>query len=271
MYINSIFFILFNMKKYYRYFLIVIFAIFSFYYTDKTIELSKYNNAILVSLNDYADIVNSSCIEGEINDDGVILGMSGLSVDKEKSYSYMKGIGFREDLIQYKKEKCILNKEDNVDKYILSGNKYERKISIVIDINNYKYYEDMINKMNKESFDINLLVSFNDLDRINYKTNLLLKTNTDNIKDFKSKVKDFYCVKYNNFNVLEYCKKEKINTIKIKNYIEKDLLLNTKKILDKGIIIFIKENETNNNELTSTINYIKSRGYKIVSMNELLS
>lgn len=54
------------------------------------------------------------------------------------------------------------------------------------------------------------------------------------------------------------------------NYIDKDLFSNTKKILDKGIIIFIKENNNNLNEFLSTIKYIKSRGYNIVSINELL-
>ena len=54
------------------------------------------------------------------------------------------------------------------------------------------------------------------------------------------------------------------------NYIDSYLLSNTKKILDKGIIIFIKENNNNLNELLPTIKYIKSRGYNIVSINELL-
>ena len=39
--------------------------------------------------NDYAKNKDESCIEGEINKDGIILGYSGISVDKNKSYSNM--------------------------------------------------------------------------------------------------------------------------------------------------------------------------------------
>lgn len=60
-------------------------------------------------------------------------------------------------------------------------------------------------------------------------------------------------------------------SINIMNYFDNSLLSNTKKILDKGIIIFIKENKSNLNELLPTIKYIKSRGYNIVSIDELLS
>ena len=252
-----------------KYLLIIIFTIFSFYYTDKVIELSEYNNTILASINDYASIYDNECIEGQINNEGIILGLNGISVDKNKSYSNMKGIGFNKDLLEYKKNKCILNKEDNLDKYILSGNTHENNISLVIDMNDFNYYKDLEIISNREKIELNYLVNIN-----NYRAdlkNILFKTNTDNIKKFKKLFNNFYCVKTNDFDILSYCKKEKINTIKIVNYIDKDLLLNTKKILNKGIIIFIKENYQNTSELSSTINYIKSRGYNIVSIDKLLS
>ncbi len=255
------------MKPYLKYLLILFFTIFSLYYTDKVIELSEYNNTILTSINDYASVYDNECIEGYINKDGIVLGYSGIKIDKSKSYSNMKGIGFKKDLLEFKKNKCILNKEDNLDKYILSGNNHEKNISLVIDMIDYKLYSKIESIKELESININYLV-----DKSHYDLeNILYKTNKNDIKDFKKKASHFYCVNYNNYDLLEYCKKEKINTIKIINYIDKDLLLNTKKILDKGVIIFIKENNQNIIELDSTIKYIKSRGYRIVSIDELLS
>ncbi len=259
------------MKNYLKYIGIIIFTIFSFYYTDKVIELSEYNNTILASINDYANVNNKKCIEGEINDEGIIIGLSGISVDVNKSYSNMKGIGFKEDLIEFKKDKCILNKDDNKNKYIISSNKVNNNISFVIDINNMDNYEEMIEISNIENVKLNILVSNNDFDKLSYKENILLKTSNNNIKNFKKKISNFYCVKYNSFDVIEYCAKEGINSIKIKNYISNNLLLNIKKNLDKGQIYFIKENKFNLNELSATIKYIKSRGYSIVSIDELLS
>ena len=257
------------MKNYLKYIGIVLFTIFSFYYTDKVLELSEYNNTILVSIDDYALLNDKKCREGSINEEGIILGMSGISVDKNKSYSNMKGIGFREDLIEYKSDKCILNKDDNKDKYIISSNKYNNNISLVIDTVNLEYYEDMVSIAENENVHLNILVSNNNYDNLLYKENILLKTNSDIIKEFKKKCPNFYCVNYNSFDVIDYCAKEGINSIKITNYIDSNLLLYMKKNLDKGKIYFIKENIYNLNELLSTIKYIKSRGYNIVSINEL--
>ena len=80
-----------------------------------------------------------------------------------------------------------------------------------------------------------------------------------------------YCVKTNDYEIINDCKKEKINSIRIINYINDNLLLNIKRIVDNGVIIFIKENGVNTKELSSSIKYIKSRGYEIVSIDELLS
>ena len=168
------------MKNYFKYFVIVIITIFSFYYANRVIELSEINNTILVSIDNYASINDSKCIEGEINNDGIILGLSGIVVDKNKSYSNMKGIGFKEELIEFKKNKCILNKEDNLDKYILSGNKYERKVSLVIDIDTLMYYDKIKYIFDSEKVIMNTLTNLYNLNKID-KKNILYKDNSDNL------------------------------------------------------------------------------------------
>ena len=257
------------MKKYFKYVILFVMICFSFYYTSIVKNLSDKNNVVISLINEYSVANDVKCIEGYINEDGVVLSYNGHIVDKENSYSNMKGSVFSESLIEYKKDNCILTKENNVDKYIISGNKNSRNISIVIDIDDKLYYKDMKKIFDSEKVDINYLVSFNDIDLVN--KNILIKTNINNIKKFKSKINSFYCVKYNEFDILKYCKKEHINSIKMINYINSDLLLNTKRILGNGIIIFIKENESNYMELLSTIKYIKSRGFNIVSIDELFS
>ena len=259
------------MKKYFEYLLVLSFVLFSLYYTDKVIELSNYNDVIRTSINDYASITDRNCIEGKINEKGIVLGFDGLKVNKNKSYSNMKGIGFKEELVEYDKEKCILNREDNLDKYIVSGNTSEKRISLVIDIDSLKYYKKMYDIASHEKVTLNYLISYNAVDKFDIKDNILLKTNVDNIKKFKKKVKSFYCVKYYKEDILEYCKKEKINSINILNYVFNDLLFAMKDSLSPGEIYFIKENESNYLELDSTIKYIKSRGYNIISVDELLS
>ena len=70
------------MKNYFKYFLIIGFVLFSFYYTDKVTKISEQNNVIMASINDYAIKHDSKCIEGSITEDGIVLGLSGISVNK---------------------------------------------------------------------------------------------------------------------------------------------------------------------------------------------
>ena len=50
------------MKSYLKYIIVIFFALFSFYYTDKVIELSNYNDTILTSINDYASLKDTKCL-----------------------------------------------------------------------------------------------------------------------------------------------------------------------------------------------------------------
>lgn len=249
-----------------KYILLIFIVILSFMYTNKVVDYSRINNTILTSIEEYSKENNKYCIEGKINELGIILSFDGKIVDKNKSYSNMKGNLFNENLIEYKEDDCILNKENNLDKYIISGNEIENNISLVIDIINEKSYKEMINIFEKNEVQYNLLVNDNYDDT--YTNNLLYKGT--NIKEFTKKYENIFCVQYKE-DILEQCKNRKINSIKIINYIDDNLYQNIKKLLNKGNIYFIKESNKNLNNLEITIKYIKSRGYNIVSVNELLS
>lgn len=253
--------------KYFKYLFLIFIVMFSFIYTDKVIDYSKVNNTILVSIEEYAKKHDKKCIEGKINEIGIILSFDGKIVDKNKSYSNMKGNIFNEKLIEFKEDECILNKENNLDKYIIKGNEVENNISLVIDVTNKKYYSSMIEIFNKNNLDYNLLINDSFEEQLNTKT-ILYKGN--NVKDIIDKYETIYCVEYNN-NILEQCKKEKLSTIKRINQINDSLSTNIKKLLNKGDIYFIKESSKNLSELELTIKYIQSRGYKIVNIDELLS
>ncbi len=263
------------MKRYYKYILISMFVLFSFYYTDKIITMSEHNNVIMNSIVEYASINDYKCKEGEITSDGIVLGLSGLSVNKNKSYSNMKGIGFKKELIEYKNEECILSKKNNLDKYIIRGNNYLNNVSIVIDINDGKSFLKMMKIADNKGYILNLLFNYemlnSNIDNISNYSNILFKgKNREELNSFmKILHNEFYCTNKDE-DIIEVCKNKKLSSINVINYIDKDLLINTKKILDKGVIIFIKENEFNLNELSATLNYIKSRGYNIVSINDLL-
>ena len=167
------------MKNYFKYFLIIGFVVFSFYYTDKVTKISEQNNVIMASINDYALKHDSKCIEGSITEDGVILGLSGISVNKNKSYSNMKGIGFNEKLIEYNKDECILSINNNYDKYIVAGNNHNNNVSLIIDVNNGKYFSKMLKIAENKEVTVNLLFNYETLNKyiesISNHNNILFK------------------------------------------------------------------------------------------------
>lgn len=246
--------------RYFKFILLIIICIFIYIYTDRLIKYSVNNNYILDEIDKYARVNNRYCIEGSISEEGIILGYNGILVDKEKSFSNMKGGLFNEDKLVFMRDECILNSRDNLDKYIISGNIHEKNISIVIDVVNHNYYEDMIKIFDEFNIKYNLMV--NDYYE-GSQTNLVYKGN--NVDYFDSVI----CVYYDEDNLKE-CERKGFNTLKIVNYIDIDLFSNIKKFLNKGNIIFIKESYNNLNELRITLNYIKSRGFNVISVNELL-
>ena len=134
----------------------------------------------------------------------------------------------------------------------------------------------MLKVADNNNIELNILMNYNtlfdEINNIENHSNVLFKGKSKKELDSFINIlhNEFYCVTDNDA-VLEICRNKKINSIKPINYISNDLLSNTKKILDKGVIIFIKETNSNLNELSSTIKYIKSRGYNIVSIDVLLS
>ncbi len=251
------------MNNYFKYLLIICLFCFSVYYTKRINELSLSNNEIMVSINEYASIHDYKCNEGYINEDGVVLGHSGLFVDKNKSLSYMKGIGFKEELVQYKKDECILNLKDNYDKYIISGNKNIKSISIVINVIDFKYIDEMVSVFEKNLVPYELLVSKDNI----LEEFCLFKGSASEIKDIKNK--NVMCTNMES-DILSECSSYKINSIKVMNHVRENLIFNIKNTLENGNIYFIDENYNNSKELSLCLKYIKSRGFDIVKINKLL-
>ena len=71
--------------------------------------------------------------------------------------------------------------------------------------------------------------------------------------------------------VLNLCSKLKLHTIKPSLEIHNNLYREVKNNIDNSMIISIDINSYNLKELSSTIDYIKEKGYKIVLLRDLLS
>ena len=273
-----------NIKKFTQVFSILLLAGFSFFYTEKVTQIVRNNDPIMLKIKDAKKTISVAKIDPVINNDEYITGVNGCDIDVDKSYTKMKNVG------EYKEELLVLS-ETVIDKkiknkYIISGNKNEKNVSIVLIIKD-KLNNNLVNYLNSKKVNANFFIDGN-----------YLSKNIVNIKELASnhniyylgtdgKYSDKYMIYNNNLinintkNESNYCitdkKDEKLlklctdydmKTIKA-DYIENNILDTIKNNLTNGeIIVFNSEDEE---EIKISINYILSKGYNIVSLNNLLN
>lgn len=271
-------------KKIIQVVLVCFLICFSFYYTEKSVDLVKYTDPIMKEIKNNATNYKVQTSDALVTEDEVLPGYNGLEVDYESSYQAMKRIG------QYDKDRLVLKEttpkvsiKDHYDKYIIKGNYLKDTVGLVflldekINVNQItnvldakgvtatfittnKYLEDnpkIIYELAKADYEIELTITDED--------ELVLARNTlKNIINYSGE----YCyLEEKNENVLKICEKSKMHSIlptfSVSSF--KDL----KDHLESGAIIKINNNEIK--ELSTIINYIKQRGYTLENLTYLLS
>ena len=266
------------MKSKYKIIGIMLLSGFSFFYTYKVSSIIKDNDPIMTRINNIEDTLIVSKVDPIINNDEYITGINGCVINKEESYSKMKvNNEFNEDLIVMKEDKVM----EDLNKYIIGGNKLNRKVSIILtnydneEINNFIINNDIkINYFidgNNIKKDISTLINLKG-NKYNYGRNKeyinkyivydnsLIKTNFSN--------EPSYClVTTKQKDTLSLCSKYNMKTIKTEE-IKEDILSTVKTTLENGKIFLI--NSSSLEDIKYSINYILSKGYKIVYLDELL-
>ena len=266
------------MKSKYKIIGIMLLSGFSFFYTYKVSSIIKDNDPIMTRINNIEDTLIVSKVDPIINNDEYITGINGCVINKEESYSKMKvNNEFNEDLIVMKEDKVM----EDLNKYIIGGNKLNRKVSIILtnydneEINNFIINNDIkINYFidgNNIKKDISTLINLKG-NKYNYGRNKeyinkyivydnsLIKTNFSN--------EPSYClVTTKQKDTLSLCSKYNMKTIKT-DEIKEDILSTVKTTLENGKIFLI--NSSSLEDIKYSINYILSKGYKIVYLDELL-
>lgn len=278
------------MKKFFEFIGLLSLACFSFFYTDKTLSVVKQMDDIMINLENNKEQNKIESVNASIVDNTIIPGIKGKEIDINKSYKKMKKIGTYDDsLLVFNETTPKISIKNNYDKYIISGNKTKKNISLIflvkeedninkilniLDDNNIKgnffldgnWFEDhntITNKIIKENHVVGTL-GYNN----SYKNNSYIWMNTV-LKSFKSKL-NIYCLKTEDENDLAICAKDKNYTISPTVTIDKDPYINASKNIENGAIIAFEVNSTLNKELNLIIDKIKQKGYNIVTLDTLI-
>ena len=273
------------MKKVLYRFIVLLFLVFSFYYTNKIIDFLKEKDPIMKSIRKTSNKYKIDSIDALIVGNNIIPGKVGKEIDYKKSFSKMKQYGtYNEALTVFKEVKPVVSIDNNYDKYIISGNKDKRSISLV-----FKVYKDtdinrLLKILDEYKVSANFFVDGAFLEHNilllksmkNHELNILSYNNSYDKSLFETSVsyleniieKDVnYCLGEDS---LKLCSKLKLHTIKPSINIKNNLYREVKNNIDNSMIINIDINSYNLKELSSTIDYIRGKGYKIVLLSELL-
>lgn len=261
------------MKKNFQIIGVLTLICFSFFCTEKTVHVIKNTDEIMQKIKDESEKYNTKYIDALIVKDTMIPGLSGLSVDEEKSYEKMKRLGkYDPSLYMYNEEKPSISIYDNYDKYIIKGNSKKRNVSIIF-YGKLKQLKEIHNLLSSNSIkgsylleDITEYNKFSSYIDEEFDFVINKKTNDKN-SDMK-----IYCYnKDNDSDFLNYCALNKYFSVQPSLIVENDLYIKVKQNLDSGLIILLNVNDKTIYELPSVINYLKSKGYELTNLTELIS
>lgn len=280
------------LKKYTSYLGVLVLACFSFYYTDKAVDIVKRNDPIMKSIlanseNYYVDPVSAL-----INGDEMTVGMNGKKVNVDESYQNMKKIDeYNESMLVFDEVIPDISLLNSFDKYIVGGNINKNQVALVFKVDN-SYY---VNTVNNILLDKNVIATFfmdgsvveqnmnqvlelvsngyeienlgydgaYNLDRFGWTNNMISSLTNEDTK--------FCYTDYKNSNILDLCSEHSMYTIKPTVSVNSYPFSTVKNELESGSIISFNLNETTLKELPSIISYIKQKGYDLVTLDELVS
>ena len=263
---------------------------FSFFYTDKVIEVIREEDEIMIELTSVEDIYKVLPVNANVLGNTIIPGLEGRTINIDESYKKMKGTGdFNNKLIVYDAILPEVSISDNKDKFIVQGNNNKQMVSILFILSDNKYFDEIEKVLKSKGVMANYFVSYSYLidnstkikeiegnefysygDSGKYTSDNLLFSN-----NLISRIRDnqaIYCLASNmEEDILKLCSNNDLYTIVPTIIGDKSPYKIIKDNLSSGSIILLSMNQETVKELATLIDYIKGKGYKIGGLSTMLS
>lgn len=272
------------MKKKIEYILMLILFALSLIYTNSATNIIKKEDPIMKSIMKNKNAYKIESVNAKIENDTITPGVNGCEVDINKSYQNMKKINeYTDKMLKYKDLIPEITISNVYNKYITNGNDTKREVSIIVNID--EKVDEVVTMANDNKIKINMFLDseilkngpikiektyihiYNGGVNNNY-DDITIEWMNDIIEDNYNESK--YCINKNkNDNNLMICARNKMHTINPNLIVTHSNLYNIKSLITNGSIIYFDKNNINN--IKSISNYILSKGYKIVFLDELLN
>lgn len=279
------------MKKYLTIFGFGLLIILSMFITDKTTSIMLSNDKLMMTIKEESPHYYISSIDGVIDNNKFIPGISGKEVNIKKSYNAMKKYGvFTNSLLEYNEIKPTNKLKNNYDKYIISGNENKKVVSLIFLVHEEDDIKSIVNILDEKNIKSNFFVDGYWFEKNNYMIPKLIEKDyvvgnlsyngnyndgayiwMDTVIKKIGKQKYGYCYLEKEDNeALRICSMNKNYTIIPNMILNSNYLSSIKKNIKNGMIISLDVNNELVKELSVIIDYIKSKGYEIDNLNGLL-
>lgn len=278
-------------NKLFKYIGIVVLVVISFIYTEKSVLVVREYDPIMIKINENSESFKVIPVDATINENTIIPGYSGKSVNKKKSYYNMKQLGFYNEkslVFNYDKPKNSI--KDVYDKFIIKGNNLKNAVSFVVKVNETDNLDTILNNFEDEKIIATFFIDgkyfdsyTKEVDKIIEAGHTIANLGYDDLYDpsylvwtnnaMRSYSDKFinYCInEEKNIDSLDLCKNRLMYTIS-PNIVVSNGLIDVKDKLSAGSIISIDLNDKTVKQISSIITLVESKGYTIMELTNHLS
>ena len=261
----------------------------SFIYTDKVFNEARGNDPLMKEVISYKKAHDVKPVEPKIKDDEMILGMSGLIINEEKSYKNMKEDDtFNKQKLVYDKKKPNTSITKTYDYYITNGIS-KNMVSIIFKVNNSTNVSELLSLLAKTNVTVNFFIDGSYLEKnvetafsmVNLNSEIYnlgydnkysksMISVTNNLIESITLKDSLFCLnEIKNDNYKDICASKKMLTLSPK--LVNPSITDLKKDLSKGVMIVYDLDEFDTSKFNFIINVIESRGYKIKGLSKLIN
>lgn len=227
------------MKNLFKYIGLTAVLLFSFYYTEKMSNMVINNSSLVMEINDNSEGFNIKAVSAVIDDEYIIPGLNGYTVNVLKSYDNMRFLDtFNSYYLEYDVVKPNISLENNKNKIIKYGNKNKNAVSLIVKDN-----IDIINYSKEKSINITRMINYNTYD----KNSFYEQINNDHIEYKKvetmlnnANLNKNICIINN--NIIDLCRENKKYLVEASLIFNNYNLANIKDKIESGYIIYINDN-----------------------------
>lgn len=261
----------------------------SFIYTDKVFNEARGNDPLMKEVISYKKAHDVKPVEPKIKDDEMILGMSGLIINEEKSYKNMKEDDtFNKQKLVYDKKKPNTSITKTYDYYITNGIS-KNMVSIIFKVNNSTNVSELLSILAKTNVTVNFFIDGSYLEKnvetafsmVNLNSEIYnlgydnkysksMISVTNNLIESITLKDSLFCLnEVKNDNYKDICASKKMLTLSPK--LVNPSITDLKKDLSKGVMIVYDLDEFDTSKFNFIISVIESRGYKIKGLSKLIN